>query len=313
MLGNKKILIVGGSGFVGTKLTEALLALEYLVTVVDIVPSRIFHKNMNFIKADFAVESVPAEIFEGVYAVVNLAGANIGKRWTSTYQKVIYDSRVVTTRKLAQAITKTALKPSVLVSASAVGYYGDRGYRILEEDFPAGGDFLAQLCVDWESETKRVEAEGVRVVTVRTAHVLGAGGLLTTLEPVFRKGLGGYFGNGFQYMPWIHWKDVVGIYIFAIENNIKNDVAGPYNVGAGKTITQKELFEAFATVIKAPLAPFLFRIPYIVARVVLGRFAEALVSGQNTSSEKIIEAGYKYEFEDVHKALEDIYLHRASI
>ncbi len=313
MLGTKKILIVGGSGFVGTKLTEALLGLEYWVTVVDLIPSRVTHKNLIFIKADFSVDTVPSEILDGVYAVVNLAGANIGKRWTSKYQKVIYDSRVVTTRKLAQAISKTALKPSVLVSASAVGYYGDRGYRSLQEDFPAGGDFLAQLCVDWESETKRVEAQGVRVVVVRTAHVLGAGGLLSTLEPIFKKGLGGYFGNGFQYMPWVHWKDVVGIYIFAIENNIQNNVQGAYNVGAGKTITQKEFFRAFATAIKAPLAPFIFRIPYIVARIFLGRFAEALVSSENTSSEKIIEAGYKYEFEDVHMALADIYGDRASI
>jgi NAD dependent epimerase/dehydratase family enzyme len=137
--------------------------------------------------------------------------------------------------------------------------------------------------------------------------VLGAGGILASMTPVFKRGLGGYFGNGTQYMPWIHWKDVVGVYIFMIENNIENGVRGAYNVGAGQTITQKELFQAFATAIHAPLAPFVWRIPLFVARIVLGEFAKSLVVSANTSSEQIKNVGYKYEIENIQEALADIY------
>jgi uncharacterized protein (TIGR01777 family) len=206
---------------------------------------------------------------------------------------------VVTTRNLVSVLATLEIKPKVLVSASAVGYYGDRGGDVLTEESPAGTDFLARLCVDWEEGATRLRESGVRVALIRTANVLGPGGLLASLTPIFKKGLGGYFGSGLQYMPWIHWKDVVGIYMFALEH----DISGPYNVGAGKTISQKELFKAFARSIGIPVV---WRIPYIVARAIFSGFADTLVASHNTDSSKIKKAGYVYGFEDIHHALDDV-------
>jgi uncharacterized protein len=298
----RKVVIIGGSGFIGTKLTEKLLSQGYFVIVVDIVPPRIIHESLSFLKANFSVEVPDPTIFDGIYGIINLAGVTIGKRWNAQYQKLIYSSRILTTRAIVGAIEKTKNKPQVLVSASAVGYYGDRKEELLTEISEPGTDFLAKLCVDWEAEAVKAELMSVRVVRIRTAHVLGPGGLLSTLEPIFRKGFGGYFGNGNQYMPWVHYRDVVGIYVFALEHSI----SGAFNVGAGESITQKQLFGQFAKVIQSPI-PFLLRIPNFVATIVLGKFAESLVTGQNTDSSKIKQAGYQYLFEDVSISLSDIY------
>ncbi len=298
----KIVLIVGGSGFVGSKLTEALLLRGYAVIVMDLVPIRFAHPDLTFLKMNIAVETPEVTLFEGVFGIINLAGVTIGKRWNKLYQKLIYSSRIDTTRTIVRMIQNSKNPPSVLISASAVGYYGDRKDELLTEDAPPGNDFLSKLCVDWEAEAIRAESLGVRVVRIRTAHILGPGGLLKTLEPLFRKGLGGYFGNGSQYMPWVHIRDVIAIYIFALEQ----DLSGVFNIGAGQTLSQKELFIQFAKAVRSPL-PFVFRIPHVVARVVLGDFADSLITGQNTDSSKIVRAGYQYEFETLDKGLSDLY------
>ncbi len=298
----KKVIVVGGSGFIGTKLTEELLLKGYAVTVVDPVEPKVLHENLTFLKQNLAVQMPEPALFEGVYGVINLAGATIGKRWNRDYKKTLYDSRILTTRSVVQAIAQTITKPTVLVQASAVGYYGNAGDMLLKESSVPGNDFLSTLCIDWEKEALNAESFGTRVSIVRTAHVLGPGGLLSSLEPVFKNGLGGYFGNGKQYMPWIHYTDVVGIYLFLLEQN----VSGAVNVSAGKTVSQKTLFTEFAQAIHAPL-PFLWRIPHALAFLVLGSFADSLFSSQNTESEKIISAGYLFQFTDIASALIDIY------
>ena len=294
-----KVIIIGGSGFIGTKITEALLVRNYEVVVIDLNAPRVLDERVRFIKHNFATESVTPEVSEalnGAFGVINLAGASIGKRWSELYKKVIYDSRIETTRALVQALAGLAVKPGVLVNASAVGYYGDRKDEMLTEESLPGNDFLAQLCVDWESAANEARNAGIRVACIRTANVLGPGGLLASLEPIFKKGLGGYFGSGRQSMPWIHWKDIVGIYLFALEN----PVSGSYNVGAGKTISQKELFTAFAYEIDAK---FVWRIPYVVAQIAFADFADTLVASHNTDSTKIHQAGYVYQFSDIKTAL----------
>ena len=293
----KKVVIVGGSGFIGTKLTEALLEKGYTVTVVDLVPSRIVDARITFLKADLAHDPLDPTVLSGCVGVINLAGVTIGKRWNKAYKKLIYDSRILTTRAIVTAIAKAEIAPKVLVSASASGYYGDRKDELLDEEHPVGKDFLAQVCADWEEAAHGAEAFGVRVVLVRTANVLGKGGLLASLEPLFKKGLGGYFGSGRQYMPWVHWADIVGIYLFALENE---SLHGPYNVGAGQTISQKVLFKNYAHSIGAPIV---WPIPAFVARLVLGEFSQVLLGSQNTTSKKIRDAGYVFNTEDVASAL----------
>lgn len=296
----KMIAIVGGSGFIGSRISEALIEAGHSVRVIDLVPSRITHERLSFVRANLA-ENPDASIFEGCSGVINLAGATIGKRWNAAYKKVIRDSRIQTTKGIVQSIgLMRGERPSVLVSASAVGFYGDRGATILREGDAVGDDFLAKLCAEWEGEAEKAKEHGLRVVLVRTANVLGPGGLLASLEPLFKKGLGGYFGSGRQSMPWVHYRDIVGIYLYAIEHPLE----GAFNVGAGTTISQRELFVAFA---KAIRAPFVWPVPYIAAKLFFGGFADALVASQNTDSSKIRDAGYVYAFSDVGAALGDLY------
>lgn len=299
--GKKRIVIAGGSGFIGTKLTEALVKRGYRVTVVDLSPpSTEKLSEVDFISKDLVKDGLESSLVDGALAVINLAGASIGKRWSSEYKKLIYDSRVKSTKSIVEAVHSSKERPKILINASASGYYGDRGEELLSEDSGPGNDFLARLCLDWEEEAREVEKAGVRVVTVRTANVLGPGGLLSTLEPVFKWGLGGYFGSGKQFMPWVHWKDIVGIYIFALESEIK----GAVNTGAGVPVTQKDLFKTFGKIIGSPIV---WRIPFVFARVALGEFARALVASQRVDLSKIKGAGYSFRFENLEEALIDIY------
>jgi uncharacterized protein (TIGR01777 family) len=298
---DKKVVIVGGSGFIGSKLTEALLQKGCSVLIIDLVPPRVVDTRLSFLKLNLATADLDPSAIDGCYGIINLAGATIGKRWNEAYKKLIYDSRIATTHSIVKAIGQTNIKPKVLVNASAAGYYGDQKEELLGEDHTPGKDFLAHVCVDWEDEARKAEADGLRVALIRTANVLGPGGLLASLEPLFKKGLGGYFGSGEQRMSWIHWKDIVGIYMFALEHE---NVRGAYNVGAGKTLSQKTLFKKFAAAIHAP---FVWPVPRFAAKLALGDFGDALIDSQNTTSEKIIGAGYVYAIDDVDQALIDIY------
>jgi uncharacterized protein (TIGR01777 family) len=238
----KKILIVGGAGFIGSMLTKQLLEQGYSVMIVDLTPPKIQHPQLTYCNTNLMTETVVPEITQEVwYGVINLTGATIGKRWNAAYKKTLYDSRILTTKNLVAILATLPQKPTVLVQASAIGYYGDQKDTILTENHAPGTDFLATLCVDWEHEAREAEKYGIRVVLIRTAHVLGKGGLLASLLPLFKKGLGGYFGTGAQYMPWIHWKDVVGVYVYALEHTL----TGAYNVGVGQAPTQKTLFKTF--------------------------------------------------------------------
>ena len=295
----QKIVIVGGSGFIGTKITEALLAEGHSVLVLDMVRPRLSHDRLSFVVSDAMRQGIDPRVFTDAYGVINLAGATIGKRWTSAYKQLIRESRIATTRHIVDALSASSPVPAVLISASAVGYYGDGGTTILREDAAAGTDYLARLCFDWEREAARAESLGMRVVSIRTANVLGRGGLLDTLRPLFRKGLGGYFGSGSQYMPWVHVSDIVAIYIFAL----KHPLSGAYNTGAGDTPTQKELFKTYGRSIHSR---FLWRIPAFAARLVLGDFAEALLFGQNTLSDKLKHVGYVYGFSVLDIALSNL-------
>ncbi len=294
-----KIVIVGGSGFVGTRLSQALLDAGYAVLVLDMAPPRLSHDKLSFVAVNAMTEGIDPRVFKDAYAIVNLAGAPIGRHWNAAYKKLVYDSRILTTRHVVDALASSDPKPTVLISASAVGYYGDRGEVILTESFPAGEDYLAQLCVDWEKEAMRTEALGIRLVLIRTANVLGKGGLLQTLKPLFKHGLGAYFGTGRQYMPWIHINDIVGIYIHAIENPLE----GAYNVGVGITPTQKELFAAYGQSLHTR---FLWRIPAFMARIMFGEFSGSLLGGERTDNLKIKKAGYVYEYSDLGMALSNL-------
>jgi uncharacterized protein (TIGR01777 family) len=295
----KTIVIIGGAGFIGTELSKTALSKGYAVTVVDVNKPKLEDPNLSFSMCNAMNDDIDPRLFEGVGAIVNLAGAPISLRWTRQNKKLIYDSRIITTSKIISAISKTEIKPRALISASAVGYYGDTGDKAVDETFPNGSDFLAGICTHWEDEATKAQDLGIRVVLVRTANVLGKGGILSTLTPLFKKWVGGYFGNGEQYMPWVHYRDIINIYMSAIENE---NMSGPYNTAAGEPVEQKIFMQHIS---KATGAPVTWMIPVFIARIIIGEFANNLSIGQKVSSEKLKATGFKFEYENLEQALKD--------
>jgi len=296
----KTILITGGSGFIGTKLTQALLNKGYAVVVADLGEPRIEHEHLTFEKLDLSRDEIPKK-YDGVfYGIIHLAGKNIFGRWTEEFKKGVYNSRIESTRKIVRVISLWNNKPRVFVSASAFGFYGNAGETAVEENFKSGTDFLANVCVDWEAEAKKAEDYGIRTVQIRTAHVLGKGGLLAPLFVPFRFGLGAWIGKGTAWLPWVHVQDIVNIYIFAIENE---DLRGPVNTGAPEEIRQKDFMKMFG---RAYHRYVLFSIPLFVLYARYGDLAYTFGNSTKMSSKKLSLAGFTHKHPQLKEALEDV-------
>jgi len=238
---------------------------------------------------------------EGVDAVVHLAGPGIAAgRWTARRRRLLHETRVDGTRLLVDHIAGLSQRPRVLVSASAVGYYGDRGEETLSEDLPAGGGFLAELCVAWEREARRVEEFGVRAVQLRTSTVLSRrGGALPRLLTPFRLGMGGRLGGGRQWFAWVSLPDVVG----AIEHLLGAEaLSGPVNVTAPNPVTNAEFTRALARQLRRPA---LLPLPAFALRLLFGGVAdEALLSSQRSVPTQLQRSGYRFLHPDIDAGLE---------
>ena len=214
----QKIIITGASGSIGQKLVKECIINGNKVTVFTRNTEAAKHKlpnSINIVKWDYKTPNTWKNHLNGVDVVVHLAGANLAaKRWNKKYKKLAYDSRVVSTRNLVEAIAEADNKPKVFICSSAVGYYGNRNDDYLSENEGRADNFLSKLCGDWEKEAAKVEKPGVRCVSVRTGLVLIKDeGLLKQMIPSFKLFFGGYLGNGEQWFPWIHIDDIVGIYL----------------------------------------------------------------------------------------------------
>lgn len=290
----KHIVITGGAGFIGTLITKKLTEKGIEIRILDKTESRLKHALVKSFIIDTSSQEIDHSILEGAFGVINLAGAPIFGRFTQKYKKVVYDSRINTTSNLIKAIEKCSIKPKVLVSASAIGFYGDRGGELLNEGSKPGNDFLANVCVDWEKTARQAEKFGVRTVCIRTAHVIGKGGLISVLEKLFKKHIGGYFGNGRQFMPWISANDLVELYIFATENE---NMRGTYNASA-RNETQKIFMKKVAKSLKSwPV----WRIPKFFGWLLFLSFIDALTSSTNIDNEKILETGFVFRDTDLEK------------
>ncbi len=289
----KKIIITGGSGFIGTLLTQELLRRGYVVVILDTRMSRIQHEHLESHIVDTSRDNLDSKWFTDVYGIINLAGVPIFGRFTKKYKDLIYRSRIDTTKKLIETISKLSQKPQVIVSASAVGYYGNAFGKSATEQDPAGTDFLARVCVDWEQSALQAEQQGIRTVILRTAHVIGSAGLLGTLVPLFKKWIGGYFGNGMQHMPWIGANDLVSMYIAGIENTAMD---GVYNTAVGNP-TQKDFMKTIARAVGAPIT---WRIPTFVAWIMYLGFADALTVDTVIDNTKIKSTGFTYTETDLY-------------
>lgn len=301
----KRIIITGATGFIGQQLTAKLIEKSHTIIIFTRNPAnaqKIFPNVHKIAKWDYNNSDQWISELDGADAVVHLAGANLNAaRWNESYKKLLYDSRILSTKKLAEAIKIVERKPEVFISASAVGYYGNRFDEILSEESIQGKDFLAKLCCDWENEAKKVEALGIRSVQVRTGLVLSNNdGALKQMLPVFKYFIGGPLGNGKQWYSWIHIEDIVNIYLQALEFE---NLLGPINAVSPNPVTMKEFAQTLGSVLHRPS---LFSVPKIILKTVIGEVAEVVVSSQRVIPNRLLNNGYQFKFEKLDAALRNL-------
>lgn len=295
-----RVLVSGSHGLIGTALVDTLRNSGNDVGRIIRAQARASAEPTE-VSWDLEAGTVDTAAMEGADALVHLAGASIGRRWTSAYKKRLRDSRVQGTTQLATAIAQLEQPPRVMVSASAVGYYGDRGDEELTEESTPGTGFLAQLAQDWEGATTPAEKAGVRVVHLRSGIVLSAtGGALDKQLPLFRLGLGGQLGSGRQYVSWISLADEVGVILHAISNDA---LRGPLNATAPNPVTNNE----FTRVLGAALGrPTILRVPSFALSAALGSemARETVLVSQRVRPTRLEATGYRFGSPDLAGALE---------
>lgn len=294
------ILITGGTGLIGRQLCKVLLAEGHELTVLSRNPDSVPAKCGASVHALAVLDEwQPGMTFD---AVINLAGEPIvDARWTVQRKQVLWDSRVALTENLVRRIATAQHKPGVLLSGSAVGYYGNRGDAVLDESAAAGEDFAARLCRVWEEAALGAESTGVRVCLLRTGLVLSRhGGLLGRMLLPFKLGLGARLGDGKQWMSWIHIDDYVAMLLGLLRNA---QASGPYNMTAPQPVTNKEFTAALAAALHRP-APFIM--PAILLKPVMGERACLLLEGQRALPQRLGVTGYRFAFTKLADALQDL-------
>lgn len=299
MEGMKRVFVLGGTGFIGRHLLRALKERGYEVYALVRSRSRIA-------LLPPGVRPVPGDPLRpgdwqreaaSCEAGINLAGANIFRRWNEEYKRLLRESRILSTRFLGEALPEGA----TLINASAVGYYGDCGEEEVAEDHPPGQDFLARLCTDWEREALALENKGCRVAISRFGIVLGNdGGALLKMLPAFRLGLGGPIGNGQQWFPWIHIADVVSGLIFLLDNP---EARGPFNFVAPEAVRQRDFARMLGKVLHRPA---LIPAPVRLLRLVFGEVASVLTAGCRARPRRLLDLGYTFLFPGLKEALENL-------
>jgi uncharacterized protein len=295
-----KVLISGGSGLVGSALTNTLRADGHVVSHF-IRPGGKAAPGDVLWNPSRATVDVPA--LEGHDAIVHLSGASIADgRWTDKRKAILRSSRVDSTRVLVDSLTHLKQPPRVFVCASAIGYYGDRGDELLTESSGYGNDFLAILCRAWEAEATRASANGIRTVTTRFGVILATqGGALPQMLTPFKLGVGGRLGSGKQWISWVALEDVVKVLRTAIDNE---NVNGPVNVVAHQPVQNSEFTRVLAGVLHRPAV---FPAPAFALRLALGQMADALLlSSQRVQPEKLAKISYKFRYETLRPALQAI-------
>jgi len=292
-----KIVITGAAGFVGRYISSHLVKQGYSVTGIDIVENKALIRNgaYKYIKADTRMQGVWQKAVSESDVTVNLAGKNIFGIWTPGYKKDIYTSRILTTRNVSDAVKRD----SVLINASAVGFYGDRGDMLLSEEEPNGHDFLAGVCHDWEKEARKADQKNARIVILRFGIIIGRKeGALKSMLPAYRLGLGGALGSGKQWFSWIHKEDLVEVVKFAISNSI----SGVFNTCSPGLINQGQFSKVLAQTVG--MSEF-FPVPKILLTSFLGDFGKTLVSSQRAVPQKLIDLGFEFKYNDINTALSD--------
>jgi hypothetical protein len=296
-----RVTVTGATGRIGTRLVGRLKERGDEVTVLSRDPARAERAlgGVTAMRWRPLAEPAPADALAGRDAVVHLAAEDVGQRWSDDVKRQIMDTRELGTRNLVAGLRAAEPRPAVLVSSSAVGFYGPHGDERLDEDAPAGDDFLARVCVAWEREAEAAEALGLRVVRMRTGIVLDrAGGALATMLPFFRLGAGGPVAGGRQYMPWIHVEDIVSLYLAALDGGA--EWRGPVNGAAPEPVTNREFSRELGRALHRPaFAP----VPGFAVRLLYGEMATVVTGGQRAVPARAQALGFRFGHPALPEAL----------
>lgn len=292
-----KILITGGTGFIGSALTRSLVGQGGGVTVLSRNPDSVVSHCGPGVNALSNLKQIQPD--DSYDVVINLAGAPIfGARWTDARKKIIRNSRIGLTEELVACMARMTNKPKLLISGSAIGYYGDQGDTLLTEGSAPVNDFSQNLCADWEAAAKKAEQFGVRVCLMRTGLVIGhGGGLLQRMLLPFRLGLGGRLGNGKQWMSWIHLQDWIRIAQSMITDS---SMQGAYNATVPNPVTNGEFTNTLAHCLKRPA---LLPVPSYLLKILLGEMSQLILGSQRVIPERLLAQGFIFEYTDLAGAL----------
>ena len=297
-----RALVTGATGFIGPHLLR-LLDRPVLLSRDDGRARQVVEQfELRAYPWDALKGPPPLEAFDGIDVVFHLAGDPVASsRWTDEKKRRIRESRELGTRHLVQAIGQLTERPRVLVSSSAMGWYGDHGDEILDETSPPADDFLANVCMAWEREAQAAAQFGVRVVSIRTGIVLGSdGGALKDLLTPFRLGVGGPLGNGRQWMPWIHVDDLAALFVYAAQHD---NISGPLNGCAPNPVTNKQFTKTLAARLHRPA---FLPVPYFALRLAFGGFAKVLFDSQRVLPKAALASGFQFQYPELGPALAEI-------
>lgn len=295
------ILLTGGTGLIGQHLCQVWRQQGHRLTVRSRRPEQVAKICGTGVRGVARLEDIADE--DEVDAVVNLAGAPIADRpWTAARRNLLWTSRVTLTEQLLAWLERRERRPQVLISGSAVGWYGDGGERELTEASPpVKEDFASQLCIAWEETAQRAEALGIRVVLVRTGLVLAAdGGFLSRLRLPYKLGLGGPLGDGRQWMPWVHIDDQIGLIDFLLQHN---EASGPYNACAPEPVRNREFAKRLGRTLHRPA---FMPMPALLLKAGLGELSTLLLGGQRARPVRLLAAGFTFRFNDLQSALDNL-------
>jgi uncharacterized protein len=298
-----KILITGGTGFVGTQLTSRLIQDGYEVTILtrSLKGAKGSSPGISYLEGDPTKKGPWQEAIKNHDAIINLAGASIFSKWTDEHKKAIRESRVSTTQNIVEGIPSDPSKKITLFSTSAVGYYGFCGDEELTEESPPRNDFLARIAVEWEGEALKAKEKGARIVITRFGIVLGEkGGALSQMIPLFKKYIGGPIGSGRQWFSWVHIRDLAEAFVFLMKHP---EISGPVNVCSPNPVRNKDLARALG---KALHRPSFFPAPGFMVKFVLGEFGSIILEGQRVIPRRLLDHGFIFQYPDIDKALRSI-------
>jgi hypothetical protein len=299
-----KVFMTGGTGFVGTNLSKRLAQEGHEVTVLtrSLRDQKTERGGISYAEGDPTQKGLWQQKIADQDVVINLAGASIFRRWGDTAKKLIWDSRIETTKNLADALSARKSKETYLFSTSAVGYYGFHEDEVLDESSPSGEGFLADLSKEWESAARKATDHGVHVILMRFGIVLGRrGGALQQMITPFKWGIGTSLGSGNQWFSWIHEQDLVDIFLYLIK---EKKVSEAVNCTAPNPVTNSELTKTLSEVLGK--LTFMPSVPGFMMRLVLGEFGSVLLKGQRVVPKGLLDAGFHFSFPDLRSALKDL-------